>query len=637
MRHISNYILIIGLILLNFPAICREIKYPISEIPEELLKDANGVLRIDETEFTLKSIKEGTLKRKYAITILNKKMEDWASIQLLYSDIIDISKIEGTLYDANGNEIRSLKKKDFNDQSATGGSTFVGDDRVIFADLLYNQFPYTVEFKYEESYDELYLYENWDPVPESYLSVMKSSYKLTFPKGMKVRINEKFIREEKKDQSDNLNFIYIWEESNISAVYPEQLCKEYQLPKVEIAPSKFYYGGYEGDFSTWKSYGIWYNNLLKGRDELSETTKAKIRDMVKDAKTDEEKVKIIYEYLQSKTRYVSIQLGIGGLQPFEASFVDEKGYGDCKALSNYALAMLKAVGITSYFTIIYGGKFAPEVTNDFPLSKFNHAILCVPMKNDTIWLECTSQTEAFGYQGGFTDDREAVIIKPDGAELVHTSVIKKEYNLQKRTIEVILDEKGNASASLANTYKGLQEGKRKYVSELPKEDQKKWLYENLDISNFEIKQFEMNRIKSRIPETKVSLDINIRKCASISGKRLFLKPNLLTKMEWIPESLDERKTEIELNRFYDFIDQDTIVYQLPEDFHIEYNPEKIQHESQFGKYEVSISVDNNKVTYIRRMEMNRGIYPKESYEELRKFLKDVVKADKTKMVFVNKT
>ncbi|WP_020526659.1 DUF3857 domain-containing transglutaminase family protein [Flexithrix dorotheae] len=636
MKFISNLTLL-GLILFSFPAISGEIKYPISEIPEELLKDANGVLRLDETEFTLKSIKEGTLRRKYAITILNKKMEDWASIQLVYSDIIDISKIEGTLYDAYGNEVRSLKKKDFKDQSATGGGTFVGDYRVIFADLLYNQFPYTVEFEYEKDYDELYQYESWDPVPENYLAVMNSSYKLVFPKDIEVRINEKYLRKDRKEFIQGDNQVYLWEEGNIQSVLPEDLYNDYELPQVEIAPGKFYYGGYEGDFSSWKSYGIWYNNLLKGRDELSETTRTKIREMVKDAQSDEEKVKIIYEYLQSKTRYVSIQLGIGGLQPFEASFVDEKGYGDCKALSNYTLAMLKAVGITSYFTVIYGGKYAPKVKEDFPMDKFNHVILCVPLEKDTIWLECTSQTEAFGYQGGFTDDRKAVIIKPDGAELVHTSVIKKDENLQIRSAEVFIDEKGNASASLKNTYKALQEGKRKFVAELPKEDQKKWLYENLDISNYEIQQFSMNRVKSKIPETHVSLDINIRKCASINGKRLFLKPNLLTKMSWIPESLEERKTEIELNRFYDFIDHDTVVYHLPENFHVEYNPEKIQYESQFGKYEASITVDKNKVTYIRRMEMNQGIYPKESYGELRKFLKDVVKADKTKMVFVNKT
>ncbi len=38
--------------------------------------------------------------------------------------------------------------------------------------------------------------------------------------------------------------------------------------------------------------------------------------------------------MQGKTHYISIQVGIGGYQPFLASDVDRLNYGDCKALVN---------------------------------------------------------------------------------------------------------------------------------------------------------------------------------------------------------------------------------------------------------------------------------------------------------------
>ena len=106
--------------------------------------------------------------------------------------------------------------------------------------------------------------------------------------------------------------------------------------------------GNDGDLTSWKNFGNWYYNLCKGVVNLSDETKNTLKEMVKNAANDKEKMKIIYKYLQANFRYVSIQLGIGGYKPFDAAFVNQKKYGDCKALSNYMKACLDAIGINSY-------------------------------------------------------------------------------------------------------------------------------------------------------------------------------------------------------------------------------------------------------------------------------------------------
>jgi transglutaminase-like putative cysteine protease len=154
------------------------------------------------------------------------------------------------------------------------------------------------------------------------------------------------------------------------------------------------------------------------------------------------KAKIIYKYVQEKSRYVNISIGIGGWKPMLASDVDRLGYGDCKALSNYTKALLKAVDVPSYNTILYGNPKKRNIEADFVSMQGNHMILAIPNKNSFIFLECTSQVDPFGYQGTFTDDRDVLVVKPEGGEIVRTKIYQDEDNAQKSKGKYAIAENG---------------------------------------------------------------------------------------------------------------------------------------------------------------------------------------------------
>ncbi len=108
------------------------------------------------------------------------------------------------------------------------------------------------------------------------------------------------------------------------------------LNEVKVAAEKFSYYGHQGSYKDWKELGKWvYDDLIKSRQELPAQTIQMVNELVKGAANDKEKARRIYEFLQKKTRYISVQVGIGGFQPFAASEVDRLSYGDCKALVNY--------------------------------------------------------------------------------------------------------------------------------------------------------------------------------------------------------------------------------------------------------------------------------------------------------------
>jgi hypothetical protein len=121
----------------------------------------------------------------------------------------------------------------------------------------------------------------------------------------------------------------------------------------------------------------------------------------------------------------------------------------------------------------------------------------------------------------------------------------------------------------------------------------------------------------------------------VSGKRLFIAPNLMNKISRVPEKIVDRKTEVV--RRTNYLDRDTIQFNVPESLYPEFLPEPVKINSKFGEYEARFQFDAGKITYVRKMKVWKGRFPKETYNELVDFYKNVSKADNIKLVFLNKT
>ncbi|MFD3000013.1 DUF3857 domain-containing protein [Pontibacter toksunensis] len=631
MRKIHTFLWgFVCLLLLQSPAMA-DTKSSVSR-PSD---DTNIIIRSEETIFTVNSLKSGTTRYKVSITILNNNGNHRAKQYVHYDKLSKVGYIKGVSYDRSGNKIKTLKNKDVTDVSAISDFSLYEDNRVKIADLTHTVYPYTVEFEYEVTFENLLFYPIFHPQDEERLTVEKASFEVQMPLGMKLRYLESNVPQPAKKTATATHEVYTWQVQNLKPVETEPFGPglEELVPIVRTAPTDFEVEGYKGNMESWKSYGLWIDQLNKGRDVLPEATKQKLVELTSKAKTQEEKVRIVYDYLQGKTRYVSIQLGIGGWQPFEASFVDSKGYGDCKALTNYTQAMLKAVGINSYQALIRAGDGEPDIRTNFPSSQFNHVVLSVPMAKDTLWLECTSQTEAAGYAGSSTGGRHALLITPEGGKLVKTPNYKATDNAQIRQIKVTLDEKGSGSASVTTRYTGLQqESHANAVQNMQPDEQRKWLYQQVKIPAFEIEKYAFVQQKDKLPAVTEQLELSLRQCATISGKRMFVSPNLMSKWTYVPNQKEKRLTDVV--RRMAFLDVDTVEFQLPAGYAVEYLPQEVVHKSVFGEYKASVKVDGQRVVYLRSMQMGKGRYSPESYTQLVTFLNNVIKSDSEKVVFV---
>jgi transglutaminase-like putative cysteine protease len=629
------------LIALLFPvcALGADKKYPVSAIPAALKEGADAVVRMDVTSIIIRGKDQVAEKLKYVVTIFNSNADHFARMPVSYDKLTKVSDIRAAVYDANGELIKKLKSSEMTDVSAYDGSTLFSDNRMKLINLEQSNYPYTVEYEYETDYKYLYSFFSNRVLPHEKVAVQYFYSEITYPTSIPIRykVVNGTQQPEKRTNTDGTETVK-WELKDVPAMKEDPLSPLWSeiSPRLMAAPTVFSYEGYSGNMETWKSYGQWLFELSKGRDILPDATKQKVRDLTKGLSTTEEKARVLYEYMQSRTRYINISLGIGGLQPFDAATVEKMGYGDCKALSNYMVTMLKEAGVKSFYSVIWAGD-APEVDLSFPSHQANHAVVAVPNGADTIWLECTSQTNPFGYQGTFTGDRYAMLVTEEGGKMVRTNRYPAEANKLISLADVVIDAQGNGKAKLTSAYTGIQyeNGGLSSAVNLSPEQQKKWIQKNIKIPTFDVAGFSMTNVKERNPKAIVKADLVLNRFASVNGKRIFLTPNLMNRHTYIPEKADNRKTDVVIGVGY--VDYDTIRYEVPESAYPEFLPQDVKLTSRFGEYECGYKAEQGKLMYMRRMKMQKGRYPAESYKELIDFYRNVNKADNVKVVLLTKT
>ncbi|MEQ9303923.1 MAG: DUF3858 domain-containing protein, partial [Marinoscillum sp.] len=433
---------------------------------------------------------------------------------------------------------------------------------------------------------------------------------------------------------------YEWLVNNLPAFKYEALSYslEAYAPVVYTAPNGFEMEGYEGDLSTWNNFGLWINQLNANKNTLPASSIEPIVAEFDESFTTLDKVRTVYKYLQDNTRYVSIQLGIGGWQPFESGFVHENKYGDCKALSFYTQSLLKEIGINSHYTLINAGAYSHRTDPDFPEAHFNHAILTVPMENDTIWLECTSQTNPFGYLGKFTSNRYALMVTDDGGVMIKTKDYRESENIQTTVSNVSISKDGSATIDLVRHYMGLEiENDDFNETTLKSEtDQRKWFYDEHDWGNLELKELTVDKISyEELPKGTMKANLILKNAASTNANRLFFKPTIFTDISGLKLKSSSREYPLEVR--YPFSQIDTLNVTFPEHYYPESSLDDIELNSEFGDYSRKVIQDESGFTIVRSFNLKKGEYSPERFESFRDFIKEVQKNDRKRMVMLNKT
>jgi hypothetical protein len=591
-------------------------------------QDTNTIILESSIDIVCQSAQKAICKEKRSYKILNDKGVAHAFFAVQCSAGKTLTHFTGNVSNADGQMLKKiklseLKRTELSDALAT-------DYYTLYYDYTPATYPIIITYEWEESYTNGFFHLPPFCPQEGYgTEVEHATYKASLPSSVGCRY--KVCHSATTVKQDSLTVQA--ELDHLAAIKEEPLSKDWteSVPKIYFSPKNFEYDGTTGNFTTWNDLAKWQWQLISTQQALPDDMKSKIHALTDTCTTPRSKLAVLYKFLEQSTRYVSIQLGIGGFQPMAASEVAQKGFGDCKGLTNYMHSMLAEVGVPSSYVIINTDRRA--LFHDYPsLEQFDHAILMVPIDKDTVWVECTAPSLPLGYVHHLIAGHECLEITPEQGRIVTVPMYQDSLQLAKSDVDMQVNADGSTAIQLSRHYYDGALEDYSHVIKSDEKEQKETLLSMVYAPQVDIDTVQWSEYKTAFarPHVDLTARLNSKRYASVTGERLFVPVCPLHKSTASLPVCSNRVSDVEIADGQTL--DDVISIHLPKDYGIESLPQSVSYDYPFGNFQSKIEQGENLIKIHFRYVEHRGTYPKDNYEQMRKFRNEVLTAYRQKIV-----
>lgn len=592
------------------------------------------------TEFEVTGSRTALCHELRIVRINSERAQTMACMSVSCNKDIELSKFSATITDANGKVVRKLKKGDLTRSEYS--SHLASDSYFYFLEYQPTSYPITVTFDWEERFTGgIKSYPIFAPINRYDVEVRQATYRLITPSSEPLRYHSRNCDPQIQTREEKGRLIHEIQMGPLPALKRQSwgLPLDDRIPLVYFAPASFDYQGTHCDLTDWQTFGQWSAQLLQGRDQLPQPLIDKLRQLTDTCHSDRSRVEAVRRFMAQTTRYVSIQLGIGGWQPMSATEVYQKGMGDCKALTNYFCSMLHALGLPADYVLISTDD--RQMLPDFPtLQQFDHVVARVPLPADTLWVECTNPNLPAGYVPEGWSGHEALVISDQGIVKALTPCLPDDECREENHYLVEVDPQGNATITTHSIETGRCWEDDRRLTQYPLADQKKSLQ-----SSFLLPTSTISDVKIQSQDTKLTLDWTAQSqgYAKRTGQRLFIP---ISPTRYVtPRQNNDDPHPIDM-RESGYVRVDSITLVIPEGYELETLPKPRTIDTPMASYSLEVTApcaqdadagSARSIFIVARMQLHSGLYADaDALPTWLQFIKDRSQANESKVV-VKKT
>ncbi len=594
----------------------------------------DAILLYSETDVTVLSPDKIKTTVREAYKILRPNGREHGTVYVYFNPSRKIKSLHGWCIPAQGKDYE-VKDKDAVDRSLSGGGELVDDVKFRVLTIPAPDPGNIVGYEYEVEERPFFLQDMWyfqeaDPVRETH-------YSLQLPSGWEFR--DFWLNHPEVKASQAGNNLWQWTVSDVKEIRHEPAMPPYVGIAGQMIVTFFPPGGKAANgFAAWDDMGKWYGTLLAGRADASPEIKQQVASVTSGQNTPVQKMQAIGQFVQHDIRYVAIELGIGGWQPHPAPEVFSHRYGDCKDKATLMRAMLHEIDIDSYHVLINTQRGA--VTRETPAHQgFNHAIVAIklpdalkdpalvavredPKLGRLLFFDPTDDITPFGQIRGELQANYALLVTPDGGQLLPLPQQPSDMNSIERTAKLTLDAGGTLKGNVKEVRLGERAASERYaLMKVSTDADRVKPIETLlanSLSSFHITHATVSNLHHTDQPFGFDYTFESDHYAKNAGGLLLVRPRVLGNKAFnLFESKEPRKFPFEFEG--PARDVDSFEIAIPAGYEVDDTPPAVDADFSFASYHSKTEVSGGVIRYTRTFEVKELSLSVDRADELKRF------------------
>jgi transglutaminase-like putative cysteine protease len=313
--------------------------------------------------------------------------------------------------------------------------------------------------------------------------VLEVSYTLDAPADYAYRWKAYHIDLQPTEKKDGDRIVRTWTARDVAPIQLEDgmIAPDDVTPKLMIANERISafmkFSEKCGSIKSWEDLGHCKAAMYKEQQKVTPEVKEVAAKIAKTAKTETEKVKAVWKWMNENIRYVGLEKGLGGWVPLSAHVVCTKKYGDCKAVGGLIAVLCRELGLKADPIAIGTRLQLGQLDLELPwVFHFNHVIARVEADGKVYWLDATYRNTDYKTTPYNDQGVNVIVVRPGAPFVDFVPVQPPESNTGEGHMVFTPDGNGDVIADFTYSTTGNIAGTfRRYSHEYLGEKWNRWI------------------------------------------------------------------------------------------------------------------------------------------------------------------